>query len=304
MLAPAADVYQLISEVRHWPRIFPPTVHVEHLGGDGGQERIQIWATANGEPKTWTSLRTLHPESLRVDFLQEISSPPVDSMSGTWIVEPVSEKESVLRLLHDFRAVDDDPDDLEWIDKAVDRNSRSELAAIKANIELDVHEGRTISFEDSVHIEGSVRDVFDFINEAGLWKQRLPHVDRVSCTEETSGLQVLEMDTRGKDGSVHTTKSIRICLAPDLIVYKQITLPPILTLHIGRWSIEEDGSGITVTSQHTVVIDNEEVPRLLGPDVGLSEAKDRVRKTLGANSLATLALAKEYAEQRASSVRT
>ena len=46
----------------NWPRIFPPTIHVDQVERDGTQERIRIWATANGEPKNWTSRRTLDPD--------------------------------------------------------------------------------------------------------------------------------------------------------------------------------------------------------------------------------------------------
>ncbi|MFC8076482.1 aromatase/cyclase [Streptomyces sp. NPDC057307] len=301
--APAAEVYRLIEEVWNWPELFPPTIHVEHLERDGAQERIRIWATANGQGKSWTSRRTLDPAALRIDFRQEVSSPPVASMGGAWIISPVSDEESLVELLHDYRAVGDDPDSLAWIDEAVDRNSRSELAALKAGIELNVHEDRTMSFEDSIHIEGSAQDVYDFLNEAGLWEQRLPHVARVSLTEETPGLQVLEMDTRAKDGSTHTTRSFRVCLAPGRILYKQVTLPPLLALHTGRWSIEEHEDGVTATSQHTVVIDPANIAAVPGAGGSLAGAKEFARQVLGTNSLATLGHAKEYAEKRAAARR-
>ena len=47
---------------------------------------------------------------MRISFRQEVSSPPVASMGGTWIVEAITADESRVRLLHDFRAVDDDPE--------------------------------------------------------------------------------------------------------------------------------------------------------------------------------------------------
>jgi aromatase len=46
--APAATVYRLIAEVENWPRIFPPTIYVDHLERGADEERIRIWATANG----------------------------------------------------------------------------------------------------------------------------------------------------------------------------------------------------------------------------------------------------------------
>jgi len=298
--APAAAVYRLIAEVENWPRIFPPTVHVDHVERSGQQERIRIWATANGAAKNWTSRRWLDPGALRIDFRQEVSTPPVAGMGGTWLVEPTSDSESRVRLLHDYRAVDDDPDSLAWIDAAVDRNSRSELAALKASAELASGPAAdlALSFEDSVRVDGAAKDVYDFINEAQLWTERLPHVARVVLQEDSPGLQVLEMDTRTKDGSTHTTKSVRVCFPHSRIVYKQIMLPALLALHTGYWRLTDDGAGVTATSQHTVVVDTANITKILGAGAGVPQAKDFVRNALSANSLATLGHAKEYAEGR------
>ena len=127
--APAATVYGLIADVESWPRIFPPTVHVDYVERGDGEERIRIWATPNGEAKNWTSRRRLDPDALRIEFRQDVSTPPVGAMGGTWLVEPLSAEACRVRLRHDYRAVDDDPEKLAWIDGAVDRNSRSELGA-------------------------------------------------------------------------------------------------------------------------------------------------------------------------------
>ncbi|MEU6942397.1 aromatase/cyclase, partial [Streptomyces rubiginosohelvolus] len=146
--APAAEVYRLIAEVENWPRIFPPTIYVDHIERSAGEELIRIWATANGEAKNWTSRRVLDPEAMRITFRQQVSTPPVATMGGTWIIEPLDEATSRVRLLHDYRAIDDDPEGLAWIDEAVDRNSRSELAALKTNVELaHAAEEVTFSFE-------------------------------------------------------------------------------------------------------------------------------------------------------------
>jgi aromatase len=297
--APAASVYRLIAEVENWPRIFPPTVFVDHVERSATEERIRIWATANGSAKNWTSRRVLDPRALRIEFRQEVSAPPVAAMGGTWIIEPLSSNESRVRLLHDYRAIDDDPDDLKWIDEAVDRNSRSELAALKTNVEAAVaSEDLLFSFTDTVRINGQAKDVYDFINEAQLWKERLPHVARVSLQEETPGLQVLEMDTLTKDGSSHTTKSVRVTFPHSRIVYKQITVPALMTLHTGYWLFEEDSEGVNATSQHTVVINTENITRILGESATVADAKDYVQNALSTNSRATLGHAKAYAEGR------
>ncbi|MEV5432619.1 aromatase/cyclase [Streptomyces sp. NPDC052701] len=297
--APAATVYRLIAEVENWPRIFPPTIYVDHVERGADEERIRIWATANGEAKSWTSRRTLDPENLRITFRQEVSAPPVAAMGGTWIIEPLSDTRSRIRLLHDYRAVDDDPESLRWIDEAVDRNSRSELAALKENVEL-AHgaEDITFSFEDTVQIDGSAKDVYDFIDQAGLWAERLPHVARVHLTEDTPGLQTLEMDTRAKDGSTHTTKSYRVTFPHHRIAYKQVTLPALMTLHTGVWTFTENERGVTATSQHTVVLNTTNIAKVLGPEAGVAQARAYVQGALSTNSRATLNHAKDYAENK------
>ncbi|WP_335972521.1 aromatase/cyclase [Streptomyces sp. CA2R106] len=295
--APAATVYDLLADVARWPVVFAPTIHVDHLERSGGQERIRIWATANGEPKSWTSRRTLDPGALRIDFRQEVSTPPVARMGGTWIVEPQGAVAARVRLLHDYSAVDDSPEGLAWIDQAVDRNSRTELEGLRANVERAHHEAElTFSFEDVVHVDGTAKDVYDFVNDAGQWESRLPHVARVRLTEDTPGLQTLEMDTRAKDGSTHTTKSHRVCLAPHRIAYKQVTLPALLALHTGLWTFTDDGNGVAAASRHTVVLRPDAIAGVLGPDADVAAARDYVRGALSANSRATLELARAYAE--------
>ncbi|MFJ6567681.1 aromatase/cyclase [Streptomyces sp. NPDC091292] len=314
--APATAVYRLLAEVVNWPRIFPPTIHVDQVeyvpaSGTGGsdtpgttgrpvaEERIRIWATAGGEAKNWTSRRTLDPQALRIRFRQEVTTPPVAAMGGTWIIEPVSATESRVRLLHDYRAVGDDPAGLAWIDEAVDRNSRSELAALKENLErAHAEEELTFSFEDAVTVDGAAKDLFDFVNEANLWSERLPHVASVRLTEDTPGLQTLEMDTRAKDGSTHTTKSYRVTFTPHRIAYKQVTLPALMTLHTGVWTFDEGPDGTRATSQHTVTLNTANIARILGPDATVADARAYVHGALSANSGATLAHAKSYAEQK------
>ncbi|MFF1378829.1 aromatase/cyclase [Streptomyces sp. NPDC058308] len=297
--APAETVYRLIAEVENWPRIFPPTIHVDHVEQGEREERIRIWATANGEAKHWTSRRTLDGTDLKITFRQEVSTPPVAAMGGTWLIEPLSANASRIRLLHDYRALDDDPAGLQWIEEAVDRNSRAELAALKANVELAVAAGElTFSFEDSVQVRGSAKDLYDFVNEAGAWAERLPHVATVRLQEDTPGLQSLEMDTRAKDGSVHTTKSYRVCFPHHKIAYKQVTLPALMTLHTGYWTFQEGADGVTTaTSQHTVVLNTANIARILGADATVADARDYVRGALSTNSRATLGHAKDYAEK-------
>jgi aromatase len=295
--APAQGIYHLLADVTNWPRIFPPTIYADRTGDGEHEEQIRIWATANGETKHWTSRRALDPTRLRIDFRQEVSAPPVASMGGTWIIEALGPSQARVRLLHDYRAIGDDPDSLRWIDQAVDSNSRTELSALRRNVELaqdasDV----TFSFTDTVHAAGAAKDIYDFVNEAGLWTERLPHVASVRLTEDTPGLQFLEMETAASDGSTHLTKSYRVCFPHSKIAYKQVTLPALLTLHTGCWTFTEDEAGTAASSQHTVTLNTERITDILGPAAGVEEARKYVTSALSTNSRATLGLAKDYAE--------
>jgi aromatase len=300
VLATAERLYDLIADVGNWASVFPPSVHVDHVERGGTEERIRIWATVDGQVKHWTSRRTLDRGALRVDFRQEVPSPPFAAMGGAWIIDPTGPQECRVRLLHDFEAVGDDPETLRWIERAVDANSRAELAALKRHAELGTATADTfLTFEDTVRVDGAAKDVYDFINEAQHWADRLPHVTAVSLKDVGPGVQILAMDTLTKDGRPHTTESVRICFPYQRIVYKQTTLPPLMSLHTGEWRFEEDGTGTTVvTSRHTAEVETRNISRVLGEGAGLPEARRFLREALGGNSLATLSHAREYAAAR------
>lgn len=295
--APAEAVHRIVVDAVAWPQIFQPTVHVERLEYGQGWERLRIWATANGSAKVWTSRREFDPARLRVGFRQEQSQHPVKSMRGEWIIEPLAGSGCRVRLLHAYSA--DDSSALAWIDQAVDRNSLAELQALKTHAEAAGTAAEPfMTFDDTVDVEGAAEDVYEFLNEARLWQERLPHVVRVHLEEETAGLQVLEMDTRAPDGSVHTTRSVRVCRPYGRITYKQVQPPALLSLHTGQWLVDErPGGGVSVTSRHTVGINEANVATVLGDGAGVADARTFVREALGANSRATLACAKAYAEQ-------
>ncbi|MGV1008550.1 MAG: aromatase/cyclase [Dermatophilaceae bacterium] len=297
--APADRIYALLSDVGNWPAVFPPTIHAESTPVADGEELIHIWATAADHVKAWTSRRRLQPGKLRIDFAQEVPAAPILEMAGTWVVEPLDTASARVRLLHDYAAAA--AADLEWIDRAVDTNSLAELAGLKRSIEAGpANAENRLDFADELTIDGSLRDVYDFINEAGQWAQRLPHVASVRLTETAPGVQFLEMQTKSPDGSTHTTASHRICFAPERIVYKQVTLPALMQMHTGEWTFAQDGGRVVASSAHSVVVDTANIERVLGPQASVEQAKAFVQAALSANSRATLRHAKGYAEARAS----
>ncbi|MEU3838519.1 aromatase/cyclase [Streptomyces sp. NPDC028635] len=296
--APAGVVYGLISDAVQWPLYFPPNVHVEQLEFDGTRERLRMWATANGQIKSWTSRRVLDHVARRVEFRQELPAEPVQSMGGTWIVEPLGADRSKLTLLHDFTVAGDDPEAVAWVERATDGNSRAELANLRTLAEgwtkLD---DLVLTFEDSVRVDGPAELVYDFLYRVADWPELVPHVSRLDVTEDEPGVQVMAMDTVTSDGSTHTTESVRVCF-PDAgrIVYKQTATPALMSAHTGEWNVVPDETGVTVSSRHSVVLREENIERVLGEGAGVAAARRFVREALGRNSTATMNLAKQHAE--------
>ncbi|WP_018684004.1 aromatase/cyclase [Actinokineospora enzanensis] len=293
--APAEVLHRVVAEVERWPMVLGPTVHVERIDGDGRTELLRLWATANGEVRTWTSRRDLAPTPGRIAFRQQQPSPPVAAMGGAWAFESLGDGGTRVVLDHDFAAEADDPDAVTWIRRAVDRNSEAELAAIADHARSeDRLRALELDFTDTVEITGPVDGVYDFLRDAAHWPERIPHVDRLELIEDTPGLQLMIMDTRTADGSVHTTRSARVCLPDHRIVYKQLEPPALLDAHTGEWTLTAAGNHVRASSRHTIRIRPDAVERVLGAGATVDDAKEFVRTALGTNSTATLHRAAEH----------
>ncbi|MFE5770982.1 aromatase/cyclase [Streptomyces sp. NPDC056485] len=298
--APAGVVYGLIADPVQWPLYFPPNVYVERLEFDGVNERLRMWATANGQVKTWSSRRVLDAAARRIEFRQEVPAAPLSAMTGTWIVEPLGAERSRLTLLHDFSVEGDRAQDVAWVERATDTNSRAELANLA---KLGEGWGRlddlVMSFEDRVDVDAPPELVYAFLERAERWPELLPHVSRLELAEpeELPGVQVMAMDTLTADGSAHTTESVRVCFpAARRIVYKQTRTPALMSAHTGAWTVTGGAYGSTVTSRHGVVLREEAIAGVLGASADLAAARRYVREALGRNSTATMTYAKQYAE--------
>jgi len=258
-----------------------------------------VTATANGTPRTWESERTLDPASSRVDFRQVVTADPVAGMSGSWSMRPDPGGGCTVVLEHEYRAVGDDADALARITSAVDTNSGSELAHLKRAAEYGpLRDQLLVEFSDSEVVDGPLDRAFEFIRDAKRWPDVLGHVSRISVDEYGQGLQVVDMDTKAPDGSVHTTVSTRIC-GGGLIRYKQTRTAEVLQAHVGAWKFEDTDDGkVRVTSHHSVIMDPKAVGRLPEPPADLAAAARLVRRALGGNSRATMSVLKEHQEHQ------
>ncbi|MFJ6700872.1 aromatase/cyclase [Streptomyces sp. NPDC091272] len=295
--APAGAVYGLIADATGWPLFFGPNVHVERLASDGTDEHLAMWATAGGRVSHWTSHRRLDAAARRVAFRQEVPAPPLAAMSGAWVVEPRGAERARLTLLHDFSVPGDRAEDVAWVERATDTNSRAELANIARLGERWARlDELVLSFEDSVHVAAPAEPVYGFLQRVADWQRLLPHVSRLEVDED-GPVQVMTMDTLTADGASHTTESVRVCLPESgRIVYKQTRTPALMEAHTGCWTVTGDAHGTTVTSRHSVILREENITAVLGEEATLSSARTYVREALGRNSTATLNHAKRYAQ--------
>ncbi|MGI8664792.1 MAG: aromatase/cyclase [Jatrophihabitans sp.] len=295
--APVDKVFELIADAASWPVIFGPTIYVEHLERSDTIERFRIWALANGEVKSWSSRRKIDRASQLITFEQEVSQPPVASMSGTWLFDATADGGTEVSLEHQFTAVDDDPESVQWINTVLDSNSASELAGLRSAAEVaEATDELVFTFADSVRVQGPLALAYEFIKDAEQWPSRLPHVQRLDLRTDDAGVQHMEMDTLAPDGNTHTTSSVRVCFDGDQIVYKQVGVPALLSGHSGRWTFRPDGDEVVVTSEHTVAIKPEAVQAVLGEGKTVRDARASARGALGGNSMITLLHAKQFAE--------
>jgi hypothetical protein len=298
--ADAGQVFARLTDVSRWSEMFEPTIHGCELSRRDGVQTIQLWATANGEPRTWVSKRSIDEENRTIAFAQSVTSLPVAAMSGEWTVTPKGAKGSIVELIHTYRAEDDAAESLEWIARAVDTNSRKELVALKAACESEQDgAGAPFTFSDHIDADADPGLVFSFLDRGEHWARRLDHVAEAEMTEFPGGLQFLRMRTRTPDDNTHLTESFRLSQAPAVLLYKQTTLPRLLALHTGRWTITPCGEKWRVTSTHTVAIRADVVEDVLGPGATISDARALVRENLGNNSRLTLAAAVRWATDQA-----
>lgn len=298
--ADRADAHAVIAEVTRWPAIFAPTVHVELSERGGGRERFTIWAVVNGTVVSWTSRRTLDPDTLRITFEQEHATPPIRSMAGSWEFLDRGAEGCEVRLHHEFRTLDGGPESARAVQAALDHNSAAELAAVARVVGSGLPPERLVAtFRDVVDLEAPVQAVYDFLDRADRWPERLPHVRRADLDEPAPGVQQLDLETVTADGSTHTTRSVRLCSPGRSIRYKQTTPPTGLLGHSGAWLLtERDGGGCRVTAEHTVAVDPDLLPRDesgIEPGASAERALERYRAALGGNSRATLDAVRRFA---------
>lgn len=294
---PAGVVYAVLADAVRLPLCFSASVHVERLEFDSERERLRVWSLLDGQLRSWTASRRLDPVERRIEFWQERSTSPLDSMTGALSVRGHGPRDAELELQYGFSTTGDLPDDAAWAAWCADLNLRIQLADLKRFAEQWTRlDELALSFEDSIRINGPAELAYDFLYRAGDWAELVPHVARVGLTEDAPGVQRMTVETLTEHGS-QTTESVRICFPhAGRIIYKRTVVAELLAAHTGEWSIVPDETGVTVTGKQSVVLREENITAVLGEGADLARARQHVRAALGSECLALLTLAKQHAE--------
>jgi C7-C12 aromatase (ARO/CYC) len=298
--AAAETVYINVADLSSWPQFHPAAVHAETVRRDLDGVLVRHWALAGGSSvRTWESRWQFDPAARRIRFTHESPPAPLRSLEGEWTFEDRPDGACRASLSHTFTFDAADRDRTEAIAASLTRNTQELLDTARDTAARREELGSLVlSFEDSLFVAGAVRDVYTFLYEAAAWPDRLPHVSRLVLQEETPNIQFFDMETKAPDGSVHSTRSVRVCRPEHLIVYKQTVLPALLDAHTGHWRMVETPEGVLASARHTVTIKRSALP-LLGEHTTVNDARRYLRRSLSVHAVRNLTLAKDYAEELA-----
>ncbi|HVX88168.1 MAG TPA: aromatase/cyclase, partial [Gemmatimonadales bacterium] len=298
--APAQRVFDTYLRAEGWPQIHSAILHTERTALTEGQDVVRVWALRGPDAvRDWRARRTIDREGLRVAFTNEPAQPGMADSGGEWSFRPQPDGTTLAAVRHEFSVVEGSPLPAESIVQNLRHHSGRQLAELAdAAQRADELTHLTLSFEDTLHVNGHPEHAWKMLYEANKWPERLPHVTTLTMTEDTPGIQFFDMDTTTSDGKPHTTRSVRICQPHTLITYKQLRTPPLLTVHTGHWRFTPTPHGLTLGARHTVTINPTNL-HLLGPHTTIQDARDYLRRVLSTNSLGNLRLAKTYAEEQA-----
>lgn len=291
-------VFELVADVARWPQFHLSAVHAEIIHSNDKGDLVQHWSlVSDSAVRTWRTVRRTDRTGRRITFSYVEADPPATEIRGEWVFTELAQDRTRVELRHHVSALAGA--DLGPLLDRIDQDSKEHLDTLRDTAQRRAElEDLVLSFTDPLFIAGSIEDAYDYLYRADLWPERIPHVVGLAMTEDVQNVQFFDMDTKGPDGGTHTVRSVRICLPPNLIVYKQISLPAMLDAHTGHWRFTETREGVVGEARHSSTIKPSALS-LLGSGTTIGEARRFLRRLLSGNSMSNLSLAKAFAEERA-----
>lgn len=146
--APAQLVWEVLTDVEGYARIFPPTERVTVLEESPTHQIARLTVRVSGELQSWVSRRDIDEGRRIIAYQQLEKAPMMGHMGGQWRALPIDESTTQLVLTHDFKSAEP-VDGLiagkftvaeadERLGAAVEHNSVADLTAVKETAELRV----------------------------------------------------------------------------------------------------------------------------------------------------------------------
>ena len=101
ILAAPETVFRLAAEVELWPAILPHYRYVRVLKRAPGRRLVEMGATRDGLPVSWTSIQWLEPARHRITFRHVTGV--TRGMVVEWLIRPVDGAAVVVTISHRFQ---------------------------------------------------------------------------------------------------------------------------------------------------------------------------------------------------------
>ncbi|MFE9355155.1 SRPBCC family protein [Streptomyces olivaceoviridis] len=254
--APARTVYELLTGLETWPRLFPWILHTEPLERDGHDDVVRYWGITDQETiRTWVSRRHLDPDALRMKFEQEGAIGEVARLTGSWSFTPGRDGGTRVEAVHAFEVAEGAPTAPEKVAAMFHGRTRVQLARLTECAEgLAELDRRTLSFSGSLSVRADPAEVHRVLAEPRRWPELLPDVVHAHTVDKAPGVHFLELAERDADGDVRTSRTARLVL-PGKVVFKDLSPSGAVTQHTGQWRVAPAPEGATVTVTQAVVLD-------------------------------------------------
>lgn len=289
--------FKFCLDVKHWPQYFPLYKKVKFLKHSPAHQLIEFTAQNNDQLTTWQSVRIIDHESYNIHFRHIKPSPLLKKLEGDWRFYPIQDG-VLVSLEHQFVVKEARENAhgnselktaaIELIENNIHENSVRELETLKAILEPEPQNENTTStrFHEHLLINKKATIVFQFLRNAKLWPNLLPHCTEVDILYD-DGLHQEFIMASDSNGQLESTRTILRCVNNKKISYFQPNPPSVLKQHHGCWLLESLADKTRVTSSHQIQLNPQEVKRLWG-EIPNKDALDRVKQNISRNNLLTL----------------
>ncbi|MFG2121415.1 SRPBCC family protein [Streptomyces sp. NPDC048710] len=245
--APAAQVRELVADVRWWPLLFENIVHVEVLARSDDADRLRLWAVdvdaafaaaastgrdtaAPGVLRSWTARRTFGRTGVpTIAFRQEAPQPPLLSMGGTWEFRAVPGTDTCeVTLTHEVEA-DGGTDRHPWVRPMVEGATDSQLAGLRAAAHLPYGIDRSVAdLSAAVDVHGGTAAPHDV----------LANLDTLPATSDTLRVPLApDAFLAAEPGRRGFRLTVCLGLPGGRVVTKRLRPPAALLALVDEWTV-------------------------------------------------------------------